>query len=55
MLSMKGFQAFLLENEFSKGRIDNTLFIKNKGDDFLLFQIYVDGIIFGANFSAIIF
>ena len=39
---------FLLENEFEMGKVDKTLFIKTKGKDILLVQIYVDDIIFGA-------
>ena len=39
---------FLLENGFNRRKIDNTLFIKTKGKDMLLVQIYVDDIIFGA-------
>ena len=39
---------FLLENEFEMGKVDKTLFIKTKGKDTLLVQIYVDDIIFGA-------
>ncbi|KAG5561088.1 hypothetical protein RHGRI_004190 [Rhododendron griersonianum] len=39
---------FLIENGFSKGKIDTTLFIKTKDHDILVVQIYVDDIIFGA-------
>lgn len=39
---------FLLENEFNRGKVDTTLFIKNKNNDILIVQIYVDDIIFGA-------
>ena len=39
---------FLLENGFTRGKIDITLFIKTRGKDMLLVQIYVDDIIFGA-------
>ncbi|GJU37950.1 retrovirus-related pol polyprotein from transposon TNT 1-94 [Tanacetum coccineum] len=38
---------FLVFKGFSKGSIDPTLFITKKGEDILLVQIYVDGIIFG--------
>nr|GEU53277.1 hypothetical protein [Tanacetum cinerariifolium] len=38
----------LLENGFHRGKIDQTLFIKKQRGDFLLVQIYVDDIIFGA-------
>ncbi|GKA42673.1 retrovirus-related pol polyprotein from transposon TNT 1-94 [Tanacetum coccineum] len=36
---------FLLSQEFSKGTVDLTLFIKRQGKDILLVQIYVDDII----------
>ena len=39
---------FLLENGFTRGTIDKTLFYINKGNDLFLVQIYVDGIIFGS-------
>ena len=39
---------FLIENDFIRGKIDKTLFFKNKGSDILVVQIYVDDIIFGA-------
>ncbi|KAI3775882.1 hypothetical protein L1987_45639 [Smallanthus sonchifolius] len=38
----------LLANEFVRGKIDSTLFIKKSGGDYLLVQIYVDDIIFGS-------
>ncbi|GKB58816.1 retrovirus-related pol polyprotein from transposon TNT 1-94 [Tanacetum coccineum] len=37
---------FLLSQEFSKGTMDPTLFIRRQGKDILLVQIYVDDIIF---------
>jgi len=37
---------FLLEKDFSRGKVDTTLFIKKKLNDILLVQIYVDDIIF---------
>ncbi|GJV75230.1 retrovirus-related pol polyprotein from transposon TNT 1-94 [Tanacetum coccineum] len=37
---------FLLSQEFSKGTVDPTLFIRRQGKDILLVQIYVDDIIF---------
>ena len=40
---------FLLGKGFTKGHIDNTLFIKKYGQDTLLIQIYVDDIIFGSS------
>ncbi|GKB50195.1 retrovirus-related pol polyprotein from transposon TNT 1-94 [Tanacetum coccineum] len=37
---------FLLSQEFSKGTVDTTLFIRRQSKDILLVQIYVDDIIF---------
>ncbi|GKD82137.1 retrovirus-related pol polyprotein from transposon TNT 1-94 [Tanacetum coccineum] len=42
------FSKFLLSQEFSKGTVDPTLFIRRQGKDLLLVQIYVDGIIFAS-------
>ncbi|GJY97257.1 retrovirus-related pol polyprotein from transposon TNT 1-94 [Tanacetum coccineum] len=39
---------FLLSQEFSKGTVDPTLFIKREGKYILLVYIYVDGIIFAS-------
>ena len=39
---------FLIENDFVRGSVDKTLFIKRKDQDLLVVQIYVDDIIFGA-------
>ncbi|GKC20784.1 retrovirus-related pol polyprotein from transposon TNT 1-94 [Tanacetum coccineum] len=39
---------FLLSQEFSKGIVDPTLFIRRQGKDILLVQIYVDDIIFAS-------
>nr|GEY98361.1 hypothetical protein [Tanacetum cinerariifolium] len=39
---------FLLENNFSKGTVDPTLFTRKTGKHFLLVQIYVDDIIFAS-------
>ena len=39
---------YLLENGFQRGLIDKTLFIKTRGNDLLIVQIYVDDILFGA-------
>ena len=38
---------FLLENDFRRGKVDNTLFLKSKGEHLLIVQVYVDDIIFG--------
>ncbi|KAK6158979.1 hypothetical protein DH2020_006293 [Rehmannia glutinosa] len=40
--------SFLLQNSFTRGKVDTTLFVFEKGQDCLLVQIYVDYIIFGA-------
>lgn len=39
---------FLLENGSTRGKIDNTLFLKKRGRNLLIVQVYVDDIIFGA-------
>ncbi|GKB47295.1 retrovirus-related pol polyprotein from transposon TNT 1-94 [Tanacetum coccineum] len=39
---------FLLSQEFSKGTVDPTLFIRRQGKDILLVQIYIDDIIFAS-------
>ncbi|GJT07426.1 putative ribonuclease H-like domain-containing protein [Tanacetum coccineum] len=40
--------TYLIENEFRRGTIDKTLFIKKDKGDILLVQVYVDDIIFGS-------
>nr|GEZ00998.1 hypothetical protein [Tanacetum cinerariifolium]GEZ01234.1 hypothetical protein [Tanacetum cinerariifolium] len=40
---------FLISQDFSKGSVDPTLFIRRNGNDLLLVQIYVDDIIFAAS------
>nr|GFA46609.1 retrovirus-related Pol polyprotein from transposon TNT 1-94 [Tanacetum cinerariifolium] len=40
--------TFLLQNGFSKGIIDLTLFTRRFNDDILVVQVYVDDIIFGS-------
>ncbi|XP_075082760.1 uncharacterized protein LOC142166898 [Nicotiana tabacum] len=37
----------LLENGFTRGKIDNTLFLKKRGRNLLIVQVFVDDIIFG--------
>ncbi|GJU87413.1 putative ribonuclease H-like domain-containing protein [Tanacetum coccineum] len=39
--------TYLLDNEFQRGKIDKTLFIRRDKGDILLVQMYVDDIIFG--------
>ncbi|XP_070031226.1 uncharacterized protein [Nicotiana tomentosiformis] len=43
----KRLSKFLLEHGYKRGKIDNTLLLKEKGKDLLVVQIYVDDIIFG--------
>jgi Reverse transcriptase (RNA-dependent DNA polymerase) len=45
---------FLIENEFTRGINDTTLFTKKRDNDLLLVQIYVDDIIFGSTNAALI-
>jgi len=40
--------SFLIENDFQRGKIDNTLFLKSKEEHLLIVQVYVDDIVFGA-------
>ncbi|GJR85624.1 retrovirus-related pol polyprotein from transposon TNT 1-94, partial [Tanacetum coccineum] len=41
--------SFLISNDFSKGLVDLTLFIRREGKEILLVQIYVNDIIFAAS------
>nr|GEX30731.1 hypothetical protein [Tanacetum cinerariifolium] len=41
--------CFLISQDFSKGLVDPTLFIRRNGNDLLLVQIYVDDTIFAAS------
>ncbi|GJR41246.1 retrovirus-related pol polyprotein from transposon TNT 1-94 [Tanacetum coccineum] len=41
--------SFLISNDFSKGSVDPTLFIRREGNELILVQIYVDDIIFVAS------
>jgi hypothetical protein len=43
------FKTFLLEHRYVMGSVDETLFTLKHDNDFLLVQIYVDDIIFGAS------
>ncbi|GKE18823.1 retrovirus-related pol polyprotein from transposon TNT 1-94 [Tanacetum coccineum] len=40
---------FLISQDFSKGLVGTTLFIRKKGKELLLVQVYVDDIIFAAS------
>ena len=44
---------FLLENDFTRGKVDTTLFYKLFKNDILVCQIYVDDIIFGSTKSSL--
>ncbi|GJR00242.1 uncharacterized mitochondrial protein-like protein [Tanacetum coccineum] len=44
----KTLSTYLLDNEFQRGKIDKTFFIKRYKCDILLVQVYVDDIIFGS-------
>ena len=44
----KTLSQFLIENRFTRGTIDKTLFYMQHGDDIILVQIYMDDIIFGS-------
>ncbi|GJU20192.1 retrovirus-related pol polyprotein from transposon TNT 1-94 [Tanacetum coccineum] len=41
--------SFLISQDFSKGLVDPTLFIRKEGKELLLVQVYVDDIIFAAS------
>ena len=43
--------SFLVSKGFSRGKVDTTLFRKESGRHFILVQIYVDDIIFGATYE----
>ena len=40
--------AYLTEHGFKRGSVDTTLFIRNDKNSFVVAQIYVDNIVFGA-------
>ena len=48
MRSLHTLSEFLLENGFTRGVIDKTLFFKLHKNDMILVQVYVDDIIFGS-------
>nr|GEU43367.1 retrotransposon protein, putative, unclassified [Tanacetum cinerariifolium] len=45
--------SFLISQDFSKGSVDPTLFIRRNDNDLLLVQIYVDDIIFATSTHAL--
>ena len=40
--------SYLTENEFKRGNVDNTLFIRKDKKHFVVAQVYVDDIVFGS-------
>ncbi|GKF49583.1 putative ribonuclease H-like domain-containing protein [Tanacetum coccineum] len=47
--------TYLLDNEFQRGKINKTLFIKRHKGDIFLVQVYVDDIIFGSTKKVLCF
>ncbi|WVZ76246.1 LOW QUALITY PROTEIN: hypothetical protein U9M48_024235 [Paspalum notatum var. saurae] len=47
-------KSFLVKSGFVTGLIDKTLFLLSRGNDTLIFQIYVDDIIFGGSSHALV-
>jgi hypothetical protein len=45
---------YLQDKGFKRGTIDNNLYIKTKGNDFLIVLVYVDDIIFGNNNASLV-
>ena len=41
--------AYLTENGFKRGSVDTTFFIRKNKNSFVVAQIYVDDIVFGAS------
>ena len=39
---------FLVNNDYTRGSVDKTLFIKKDNDELFIAQIYVDDIVFGS-------
>ncbi|KAK0594160.1 hypothetical protein LWI29_006859 [Acer saccharum] len=39
---------FLVDNNYTRGSVDKTLFIKRDNDELFIVQIYVDDIVFGS-------
>jgi hypothetical protein len=48
-------KTFLLDHVYVMGSVDKTLFTLKHGNDFLLDQIYINDIIFGASFHSLVF
>jgi hypothetical protein len=52
--SYERLKSFLLSKGFKMGSVDKTLFLLKHNNDTLLVQIYVDDIIFGGSFNALV-
>jgi hypothetical protein len=47
-------RGFLFNNGFEMGKLDKTLFLLRQGDDILIVQVYVDGIVFGGSSHSLV-
>jgi hypothetical protein len=47
-------RGFLFNNGFKMGKLDKTLFLLRQGDDILIVQVYVDGIVFGSSSHSLV-
>jgi hypothetical protein len=47
-------RRFLFNNGFEMGKLDKTLFLLRQGDDILIVQVYVDGIVFGGSSHSLV-
>jgi hypothetical protein len=45
---------YLQDKGFKRGTIESNLYIKTKGNDFLIVLVYVDDIIFGRNNDSLV-
>jgi hypothetical protein len=47
-------RGFLFSKGFEMGKVDKTLFILRQGNDILIVQVYVDGIVFGGSSHSLV-
>jgi hypothetical protein len=47
-------RGFLFSKGFDMGKVDKTLFLLREGDDILIVQVYVDGIVFGRSSHSLV-
>jgi hypothetical protein len=47
-------REFLLSMGFEMGKVDKTLFLLRQGDDILIVQVYMDGIVFGGSSHSLV-